>query len=139
MQFGSQILSNIKIPMLWGKRALISHPNNKISIIDLSGTKALPEIVADEPWLNIEFVEKEDGYIIFKDDEPQYFYSPPRRIIRDLQGSLPECQITNNNIRIGSNTIGSSMITGFEVGIGIDENGFFIGGSMPSGLAELKI
>lgn len=139
IQFGSQTFKNVQVPVLWGQRAIIAHPNGKLSIIDLSGSVALPEIVADTPWTNIEFSEKEDGFIIFKNDDPLYFFSPRRRLIRDMKGTLPECQITNQNIRIGSNTIASSMISGSQVGIGISENGFFIGGPMPSELAELKV
>lgn len=139
IQFGSQIFAGVQIPLLWGTRAVIGHPNGNISVIDLNGEVAKPEIVNNLPWQGIEYAEMEDGFVIYSESKATYFYSPPRKIIRDLSGKLPECEIGADRVRIGTNTISNSMIQGFQVGIGVTESGMFIGGPAPKGLAPLII
>lgn len=137
--FGSSTFSNVKIPILWGTRAVLAHPSGALSIIDVGGEKATPEVVSNTPWDGVEYAEHEDGFIIYRDGDKQYFCSIERKLLRDLKGELPECVITKDEIRIGTNTIGRSMISGFPVGIGVSKDGFFIGGQMPAGLAKLEI
>ncbi|MBI3896851.1 MAG: hypothetical protein HY308_00980 [Gammaproteobacteria bacterium] len=137
IRFGTQVFRDVKIPVLWGKRAIIGHPSGELSVVDLSESIARPEIVTNKPWTNIEFSDKEDGLVIFKNGAPVLFYSPPRKLFRDLSGSLPECEISSQEIRIGTNRIQNAMVSGFQVGIGISEDGFFIGGPLPAGLATL--
>lgn len=138
-RFGTQTFSGVKIPLLWGERAILSHSFGALSVIDLGGESAFPEIVSDKPWNQIEYSEKEDGYVIYRNDVQSYFYSPARKLFKDLSGSLPDCEITNEYTRIGTNKIGGGMVSGYGVGIGVSENGFFIGGPIPPGLAELKL
>lgn len=137
-RFGTQTFSGVKIPLLWGERAILSHSSGALSVIDLGGESAFPEIVSDKPWNQIEYSEKEDGYVIYRNDVQSYFYSPARKLFKDLSGSLPDCEITNKYTRIGTNKIDGGMVSGYGVGIGVSENGFFIGGPIPPGLAELK-
>ncbi len=137
--FGSQTFSDVKIPILWGTRAVLAHPSGALSIIDIGGESAKPEIVSDIPWNEVEYSEKEDGFVIYQDSSQIYFYSPKRKLLRDLKGELPECELTSDYTRIGTNKISNSTISGSQVGIGIFATGFFIGGPLPPGLAELKI
>ena len=137
IRFGSQTFENVRIPVLWGKRAIIGPPSGQLSVIDLSEATARPEVVADKPWINVEYSDEEDGYRIFKGNSPAFFYSPNRKILRNLSDALPECEISQGRIRIGTNVIQDSMVSGSQVGIGISENGFFIGGPTPAGLAPL--
>jgi hypothetical protein len=138
-KLGSQTFSGVKIPLLWGTRAVLSHPSGTLSVIDISGDSAIPEIVSDEPWIEVEFAEKEDGFVIYRNDAQSFFYSPARKLFKDMNGNLPECEITEEFTRIGTNKIGGGMVSGFGVGIGVSESGFFMGGPIPPGLAELKI
>jgi hypothetical protein len=138
-RLGSQNFSGVQIPLLWGTRAVLSHPTGALSVIDIGGESAFPEIVSDEPWKQVEYTEKEDGFVIYRGDKQAYFYSPSRKLFRDMMGALPECEISNNHIKIGTNKISGGMISGFGVGIGVSESGFFMGGPIPPGLAELKL
>ncbi|EKO3487582.1 hypothetical protein M3924_003251 [Vibrio fluvialis] len=138
-KLGTADFYNVYIPLLWGKKAVLSHDDGKLSIIDLSGSEAELQVMADEAWVGIEYSEKEDGIEIFERGEKSYFYSPSRNLLRDLKGKLPECELGKNNIRIGTNTISGSTVSGFGVGIGVSEDGFFIGGPVPEGLAKLKV
>lgn len=139
IRLGSQIFSGVQIPLLWGKRAVLSHPSGALSVIDIGGEFAFPEIVSDEPWNQVEYTEKEDGFVVYRGDKQSYFYSPTRKLFRDMIGTLPECEISKDHIRIGTNKVGGGMISGFGVGIGVSENGFFMGGPIPPGLAELRL
>lgn len=138
-RIGTVGFSSVKIPLLWGKKAILSHSNGALSVIDLSGETAKPQIVADELWNEIEYAEKEDGFVIYENDVQSYFYSPARKIFRDLTGKLPECELGKDFTRIGTNKISGGMVSGFGVGIGVSENGFFMGGPIPEGLASLKL
>ena len=137
IRFGMQEFNDVQIPVLWGKRAIVGHSSGQLSVVDLGDSVARPEIVADKPWVDIEFSEKEDGFVIFKHGSPAFFYSPSRKLIRDMSGTLPDCEISARQIRVGTNTIQTSTISGFQVGVGISERGFFIGGPAPEGLAAL--
>jgi hypothetical protein len=138
-RLGNQTFIGVKIPLLWGTRAILSHSSGSFSIIDLGGETAVPEVISNEPWHQIEYSEKEDGFVIYKNDVQAYFYSPSRKLFKDLIGSLPECEITDKFTRIGTNKIGGGTVSGFGVGVGVSENGFFMGGPIPPGLAELKL
>lgn len=136
---GSVNFRGVKIPLLWGKKAILSHSNSALSVVDLSGELAILQILADEPWNDIEYSEKEDGFVIYENDTQSYFFSPVRKMFRDLTGKLPECELGTDCTRIGTNRICGGMISGFGVGIGVSESGFFMGGPIPEGLAKLKI
>jgi hypothetical protein len=138
-RLGSQHFIGVKIPLLWGTRAILSHSSGALSVIDIGGESAFPEIVSDTPWNQVEYTEKEDGFVIYRGDKQAYFYSPARKLFRDMAGSLPECEISAEYTRVGTNKISGGMIAGFGVGIGVSENGFFMGGPIPPGLAELKV
>lgn len=101
--FGSQTFLGVKIPILWGTRAVLAHPSGTLSIIDIGGKAARPEIVSDIPWTDVQYSEKEDGFVIYQDASQIYFYSPKRKLLRDLKGELPECELTTEYTRIGTN------------------------------------
>ena len=131
IRFGSQTFRHVSIPLLWGSRAVIGHPNETLSIIDLSRSTALPEVIIDKPAPEIEYAQEQDGFTIYSEGTAAFFYSPGRKLIRDLRGSLPECEVTKDQVRVGTNTIQQAIVVGSPVGIGVNENGFFIGGPMP--------
>ena len=125
-QLGSLTFRNVQVPILWGTRAILAHPTGVLSIINIGGETAKPEVIGDSPSNEVEYSEKEDGFVIYDND-------------RDMRGELPECELKSDHVRIGTNKISNSMVSGFQVGIGVSSNGFFIGGPLPKGLAELKL
>lgn len=137
--FGSQAFMDVSIPLLWGSRAVIGHPNGSLSILDLSGETAVPEIIKDHPAVGIEFSEEEDGFLIFKNGHSAYFFSPKRHFLRDVSGSLPECEVKNDQIRVAGSTMSNCSVMGFGVGIGVTEQGMYIGGPLPANLAPLVL
>jgi|GEM_PF-1665546 hypothetical protein len=139
LKLGTQIFAQVQIPLLWGKRAVIGHSNGALSLVYLGGVVATPEIVADKPAVGIEYSERDEGFVIFLDGKESYFYSPAKKLLRDLAGSLPECEISSAGIRVGNSHFQGNMIIGSQVGIGVTEQGFFMGGPIPEGLAPLLV
>ncbi len=138
-QFGSLAFRSVQVPILWGTRAILAHPIGVLSMINISGETAKLEVIGDNPSSDVEYSEKEDGFVIYDNGQQVYFYSPARKLIRDMRGELPECELTSDHVRIGTKKISNSMVSGFQVGIGVSAKEFFIGGSLPKGLVELKL
>ncbi len=57
-------MQDVTIPLLWGKKAVIQHPDNTISIIDLSGSSAKVEVLKDEPAPGVNYQPADGGYAI---------------------------------------------------------------------------
>jgi hypothetical protein len=51
----SQRFEDVRIPLLWGKRAILEDKTGRISIILLDGTKAVLEVLGNEPAPNIQY------------------------------------------------------------------------------------
>ena len=139
LKIGNQTFMQVEIPLLWGNRAVVGHDGGALSVIYLGGIAALPEVVADKPAVGVEYSERNDGFVIFNGGKEAYFYSPSEKLLRDLTGSLPECEISSTGIRIGSNRFQGNTVIGSQIGIGVTERGFFMGGPIPPSLAPLLV
>jgi hypothetical protein len=133
-----QFFTDVKIPLLWGKRAVLGHLDGRISIVSLAGEKARVEIVGGLPAPDVEFSDVEDGFTLYDDEGPVYFFSPARGLLRDLRGRLPECRIRADGIAVGSaGFFSNNAVSGFPVGVGVTEDSIYLGGPMPPDLAPL--
>lgn len=139
MRLAGSTFENVHVPLLWGSRAIIAHSRGELSVVDLSDSEARPEILANKAAPGIEYSDREDGIVIYKEGDAVYFFSVARRLIRDVTGKLPECRFQENEILVGTNTFRGIDVRGFGVGIGVSENGMFIGGPIPASLAALKV
>jgi hypothetical protein len=139
LKIGSQTFEHVDIPLLWGTRAVVGHSNGALSIICLDGMAALSEVIADKPAVEVEYSERDDGYVILREGIGAYFFSSSMKLLRDLSGYLPECQISTDGIRVGNSRIQRAPVMGSQVGIGVTEQGFFVGGPVPPGLAPLLV
>ena len=137
LQMGSQVFRDVGIPLLWGTRAIIQDKQNRISVIDLSGTTAKLEIIGDHPAPNMEFSPIVGGFQILRDGHPLYAYSVEDKTLSAIELNLPDCQITPQDIRIGKNVFSGNVISGFGVGIAVTENGVAMGAPFPEKLAKL--
>jgi hypothetical protein len=139
LNMGNQRFENVEIPLLWGKRAILEDKKGRISIISLEGVNAVIEVLASKPAPDIQYELIKDGFKIIVMEQELYSFNPGKRIITGLLLKLPECEIQKTGIRIGSNMFSGSMITGFGVGIVVDERGIGVGAPLPEGLAKLVI
>lgn len=137
LRMGSQIFRDVQIPLLWGERAVVQDKKGLLSVIDLSGERANPEIVGDQPAPETTFRPSVEGFVILKDGKELYSYNPTEKQLTSISLGLPECQITSSGTRVGSSEFSGNIISGFGVGIAVTPNGFAVGAPLPPGLAKL--
>jgi hypothetical protein len=139
LNMGSQKFEDVEIPLLWGKRAILEDKKGRISIISLEGAEAIIEVLGNKPAPNIQYELIENGFKIIMEGKDLYSFEPTKRIITGLFLKLPECEIQDNGIRIGSNFFSGNIVRGFGVGIVVDERGIGMGAPLPEGLAKLLV
>jgi hypothetical protein len=140
LRMGGQIFQEVTIPLLWGRRAVVQHDDGALSVIDLAGPHARSEIVADLPAAGVEFLPDVDGFTIrSQDGESLYRYNPRTKVLSPIGLKLPEIELGPQGTRIGTSFIGGSMISGFGVGIAVQEDSVAIGAPLPPNLADLIV
>ena len=139
IKMSSQIFKDVEIPLLWGKRAIMEDKEGKMYIIALDGEKAIVEVIANEPAPNIEYELVENGFKIILNGNDVYSFDPNKKIITSISLNLPECELNVSHTRIGSNIISGCSVSGFGVGIVVNEQGMSIGAPLPEGLATLIV
>lgn len=140
LEIGSNRFAGVKIPVLWGERAIVQDQQGRISVIDLGGSEAKAEIVGDEPAPDVEFTPTIDGFKILRRGKAKYLYAKEQKSFESLSLSLPDVQISEREIRIGrGNVVQRAMIRGFDVGIHVREDGISLGAPLPKGLADLTL
>ena len=137
LNMGNQIFEDVRIPLLWGKRAIIEDKTGRISIILLDGNKAVLEVLRNEPTSNIQYEPIEDGFMVIYNGQELYSFDKERRVITGHSQKLPECEIRGGGIRIGSSILSRSKAIGFGVGVEVYEQRIVMGNSLPEGLARL--
>jgi len=133
----NQIFEDVRIPLLWGKRAILEDKIGRISIILLDGNKAVLEVLGNEPTSNIQYEAIEDGFKVIHNGQDLYSFNRERRVITGHSQKLPECEIRGGGIRIGSNVLSRNKAIEFGVGVEVYEQRIVMGNSLPRGLARL--
>jgi len=139
IQMGNHVFHDVDIPILWGVRAVLQDKKGRISVINLEGEKAELEILGDKPAPNIEFEPSLDGFRIIKNGESLYNYNPDEKVLTGILLKLPECEIKDWRIRVGTNIFSGNVISGSGVGIIVTEKGIGMGAPLPKGLAKLLV
>ena len=133
----NQVFEDVRIPLLWGKRAILEDKIGRISIILLDGNKAVLEVMGNEPTSNIQYEEIKDGFKVIHNGQDIYSFNRKKRVITGHTQKLPECEIRGGDIRIGSNVLSMSKALEFGVGVEVYEQRIIMGNSLPRGLARL--
>ena len=136
---GSQFFRDVQIPLLWGERAIVQDRKGLLSVIDLAGTAARPEIVGDQPAPDIGYRPSIEGFVILKDGKALYSYNATEKLLKSISLELPECQITAGATRVGTSEFSGNIISGFAVGISVSKSGIAMGTPLPPGLAKLVV
>lgn len=139
LRMGSQVFREVRIPLLWGERAVVQDREGRLSVFDLSGEKARLEILADDPAPGIPFRPRVDGFVVLSDEAELYSYNPREKLLMGIGLALPEVQINPWATRVGTNQFSGNVFSGFDVGIAVTKDGIALGASLPPGLAELAI
>jgi len=140
LKFGSNLFLDVSIPVLWGQRALIQDTKGRLSVIDLSGSAAVLEVLGDEPAPETEYRPVVDGFQILRGGKAQFKFNPTDHLLTALSSRLPEIQISPHETRVGTNTFSGNSVIGMAVGIVVTEQGIQFGVSnVPEGLADLVV
>ena len=139
INIGGQSFIGVQIPILWGTRAILQDKENRISVIDLSDTEARVEILGDKPAKGMEYSLNIDGFTLLKKGIEIYKYNPSDKLLSSIGLKLPECQISSQEIRIGTSTFSGNVVSGSGVGIFVSEHGMGMGGPIPPNLAKLIV
>ena len=139
LRMGSQVFRNVKIPVLWGQRAILQDHHGRLSVIDLSGERARLEVLADEPAPGVGFRPQSDGVVILQDNVELYSYNPRDNSISDISLGLPDVEISAGGIRVGTNRFSGNVVSESGVGFAISKEGTAVGAPLPPGLARLTI
>jgi hypothetical protein len=140
LKMGGQVFLNIEIPLLWGKRAVLQDSEDRLSVIDLSGSQPIIEILGDEPAPEMDYTPiSEGGFQIWRDGKPSYSYFAADKRLSSLDSRLPDCEIKPSGIRVGGSVFSNNTIEGPGVGIVVSETGIGMGARLPSNLAKLRI
>ena len=139
LNMGSETFVDVEIPLLWGKRAIVQDKQDRISVIDLSGSGTKLEIVGDKPAPGVEYKLNIEGFSILEGDKELYSYDPEKKTLTGIALNLPDCQISPLEIRVGTNTFSDNMVVGLGVGIVVTEDGIGMGAPLPPNLAKFVV
>jgi len=139
IRMGGQTFNDVQIPLLWGSRAIIQDKQGYLSVINLSGDTAKLEIVGDKPAPDVEFKPIIEGFEILDSGNSIYSYNPKEKLLSSINLELPDCQISQWEIRVGTNVFSGNVVTGFGVGIAVMKDGISMGAPLPPNLAKLVI
>ena len=140
LRMGSQLFIDVQIPLLWGTRAILQDAEERMSIINLAGGRATLEVLEDEPAQGVPFGPSVEGFVIMDAEGTQlYKVSPTTKSITAITLNLLPVTISQDAIRVGTNTFQGNMVSGSDVGISVTENGIGLGSSLPPGLAALRV
>ena len=139
-EIGSNTFVNCPVPIVLEDRYFILERENNqdiFSVFTLFEGKPIFEIFRNVPQDNpITIVEKTSAGVITvgKKDGGKFLYKvrpvyKGSSIFGTIAGIETEIRITDRAIQIGTNTIQDSMISGFEVGISVSEDGSFAMGA----------
>jgi len=139
LRMGSQVFTDVQIPLLWGERAIVQDEDGRLSVVDLSGERANVEILADQPAPGVGFRPWLDGIVILQDGAELYSYNPREKTLSSLSLGLPEVEISATGTRIGTNWFSGNVVTGFGVGVAVSKEGISLGAPLPARLARLTL
>jgi len=140
LSMGSQDFKDVEIPVLWGTRAIVQDPKGRISVIDLAGDQARPEVLADDPAEDIKYAPRMAGFVIMSDDgEELYVYIKSEKQLTSISLNLPDLVVKSDVTRVGTNIFQGNSMSGFGVGIAVTPDGISKGAQLPPGLAKLEV
>ena len=139
LKIGNNVFEQVQIPMLWGQRAVVQDDEGAVSVVDLGGDTAVLEVLADEPAPGVEYVPVDGGFEVLREGKPAYSYIADSKILRSSSGDLPEVEIGEDALRIGTNLFQSNMVVGSPVGLVVSSEGIGLGAPLPPGLADLVV
>ena len=133
---GSNWLSS-KVPVLWGQRALVMHPDGKLSIVRFGERRARAEIIKGKPAEGIQFIQSGDALVIKHHGKDLYRFTETSSgfQVDPIELSLPAVYVDDSKLVVGGMVLSNNMIAS-EVAVTVSEEGIGIGGRLPPELRK---
>ena len=139
-RLSGQFLADVKVPILWGSRAILQDQQGHLSIINLEGDTAVLEVIDDQPASRANFSRTTEGFVILDAEGTElYAVGPTTKSVTSALLRLPAITVGLREVRVGTNVFVGNMVAGLGVGIVVTEVGLVLGGSLPAGLAGLRV
>jgi hypothetical protein len=134
-----QFFSNVRVPVLWGSRAILRDEQGHLSIVDLEGESPILEVVDDRPAVGARVSLTTEGYVIL-DREGRQLYSvnPKTKSLSPVALRLPAVTLGEHELRLGPHVLEVNMV-GVAVGILVTEKGIELGGQLPTLLGDMRV
>jgi hypothetical protein len=136
----SHFFASVKVPVLWGSRAVLQDPEGHLSIIDIEGDSPILEVLDDQPGPGAKFLPSPDGYVML-DGKGRELYSvnPKTKSLTPLSLRLPPLTLGMQELRVGSTVLDGKMAVGIGVGAVVTESTVSLGGALPPALAAFLV
>ena len=134
-----QFFSNVRVPVLWGSRAILQDQQGHVSIVNLEGDTPILEVIDDQPMAGANFSPQTEGYVILDDEGGQlYSVNPKTKSLTPIVLRLPPVTLGERELRLGTHVFEANMV-GVGVGILVTESGMVLGGPLPPALGSLRV
>lgn len=133
-----QFFSNVRVPVLWGSRAILRDQKGHISILNLEGSRPILEVIDDRP-AGPNASPKTESYAIL-DGEGRQLYSvnPTTKSLTPIALRLPPVRLGERELCVGTHAFEVNMV-GVGVGIIVTETELTLGGQLPPVLGNLRV
>ncbi|MBI3410417.1 MAG: hypothetical protein HY040_18925 [Planctomycetes bacterium] len=140
-QLGSNQIFGAWVPLLWGTRAVLQDNQRRISVIECSSNPPRLEILWDSPAAEIEYTPtmEDGGVTILGGGRQLYSYNPGNKALTSITLGLPECQILEDGIRVGTNIFSGNVTFGSAIGFHVTQHGVGMGANFPPELGRLMV
>jgi hypothetical protein len=139
LTIGDLELKDVGIPVIWGSRAIAQGSDRRLSVINLSSTPERLEILADQPAPGVNFVPILGGFRILAFREGGYDYNKNERTLTSPGGELPDCQIDDQYVRVGTEVFPKSTDYLTDAILTVSSNNVGITTQIPHGLRKLVV
>lgn len=135
-----QFFANVKVPILWGSRAILQDRQGHLSIINLEGDSVVLEVVEDRPCRGTSSSPQVEGFLILDGEGAErYAFNPRTKSVTSISLQLPPVTVDEHELRVGTHVFVGNIVASFGVGIQVTESGIALGGSLPPALAALRV
>src|SRR5436853_7874828 len=122
---------NVRVPLLWGSRAVLRDAHGHLSIVDISGGSPTIEVVDDRPAADGQVLRTRDGFVILDREGNQlYSLNVETKSLVPIALRLPTVTFGERDLSLGPNVFALNMV-GVEIGIVVSEDGLELGGPLP--------
>jgi hypothetical protein len=135
-----QFFAHVKVPVLWGSRAILQDQQGHLSIANLEADPVVLEVIDDQPGPGTNFAPLTEGYLVLDVEGAKlYAVNPKTKSLIPFVLRLPPATVGVRELRVGADIFAGNMVVGIGVGIVVTESGIAFGGPLPPALAALRV